>query len=208
MIEKDNALIAGILADAEAKAQNIISKAKDEAELIGKDGVKEAESALEAEERTCRFRLQQLELKEESAKRSIDRLAELRNMDSSYSLIMAEVDRRIAAMVKDGSIRKALVEWTVEAAIGLDRRKAVVSSSKDARVDETMLQEAAAIIKERTGAEIDLCLDEKLCSELGVVVSSEDGKVSYDNLLSVRKRRYLKDIRKIVQEENARQNSR
>ena len=208
MIEKENALISGILEDAEKRADDIIQKAKLDAEDIIKQGREDVARALDDERRTAEFRIRQLELKEESAKRNIDRLSELRNIDASYQLIMERVDRRIDQMVKDGSIRNAVVSWIVEAAIGLDLETAVVSSSRECPVDEQMLKEASEIIYQKTGARIVLKADRKLVGELGVVVSSEDGFVRYDNLLSVRKRRYMREIRKIVQEENARQNSR
>lgn len=208
MIEKENALISGILEDAEKKADDIIQKAKLDAEDIIKQGNEDVVRALEDERRTADFRIRQLELKEESAKRNIDRLSELKNIDASYQLIMDRVDAKIDQMVKDGSIRKAIISWIVEAAIGLDMESAVVSSSKECPVDDEMLKEASDIIQERTGAKIRLQADRKLVGELGVIVSSEDGFIRYDNLLSVRKRRYMREIRKIVQEENARQNSR
>ena len=208
MIEKENALISGILEDAERRADDIIQKAKLDAEDIIRQGKEDVVRALEDERRTAEFRIRQLELKEESAKRNIDRLSELKNIDASYQLIMERVDRRIDQMVEDGSIRNAIVGWIVEAAIGLDLESAVVSSSKECPVDEKMLKEASDLIYRKTGATIELKADRKLVGELGVVVSSEDGFVRYDNLLSVRKRRYMREIRKIVQEENARQNSR
>lgn len=207
-MKEENTLIAGILDDADNKARDIIAKALSEAENIKNDGLEEARKAVDAEDRIFRMRMHQLELKEESAKRSIDRLTELKNMDSSFTKVMEMVDQKIEDLVETGSLRKALIEWTVEAAIGLDKSKAMVSSSSKAFMDEDMLREAETLIKERTGAEIKLLLDQKRCNEIGVVVSSEDGKVSYDNLISVRKRRYMKEIRKIVQEENARKNSR
>ena len=51
-------------------------------------------------------------------------------------------------------------------------------------------------------------LDTERLSGEGVVLTSMDGKVSYNNQLDVRMRRYSRDIKRIVQEENARQNSR
>lgn len=208
MIEKDNALISGILSDAEKNAEDIIRKARLEAEGIMDEGRDDVARALEAERRTSDFRMRQLKLREESGKRNIDRMSQMKNMDASYSLIMERVDSKIHDMVEDGSIRKAMISWIVEAAIGLDRDKAVVSFSRECPCDEGMLREASRIIEERTGTAIQLSADTRFTDELGVVVSSEGGFVRYDNLLSVRKKRFAREIRKIVQEENARQNSR
>ena len=90
------------------------------------------------------------------------------------------------------------------AAIGFDKSSAVVSSSVLYPVDDSMLRDAERLVKAKTGASLSLSHDERKTNELGVIVSSIDGKISYNNLLSTRIRRLMKEIRKIVQEENAR----
>ena len=52
MIEKDNALITGILEDAEKRADDIIQKAKLDAEDILRQGQEDVVRALEEERRT------------------------------------------------------------------------------------------------------------------------------------------------------------
>ena len=165
---------------------------------------KEAESKVASEKRATDLRLSSIKLKQESAKRSIDRLTELKKMDYSYSIVMDKVELAFSEMAKNGKLKDSLIGWIAEAAIGLDRKNAVVSYSLLCPVDDGMLRAAEALVKERTGASLSLSLDENKTSELGVIVSSTDGKISYNNLLSTRIRRYMKDIRKIVQEENAR----
>lgn len=204
MIENGNALVSGILDDARKKADSIIAEAKKEAEEIAKDAKEEARTKVEAEERTINLKLTQLQLKEESARRSVDRLSEIRKLDSAFSAVMDEVGKRIDALAAGGGLRDYLVSWIAEAAIGLDRKKAKVSFSPKAPVDRQMLDDAEALVRKITGADVILSLDEKKVGEIGVIVSSEDSKVSYNNLLSTRIRRYGKDIKKIIQEENAR----
>ena len=160
------------------------------------------------ERKSYSVRLEQIQAREESARRSIDRLAELRSLDSAYTSVMAEVDKRLKDLLSDPSFSKTLVSWIAEAAIGLDRKEAKVSFSEKTPVTEEMLREAEALVKKETGASLSLSLDSERLSGAGVVVSSLDGKVSYNNQLEVRMRRYSRDIRRIVQEENARQNSR
>ena len=71
-----------------------------------------------------------------------------------------------------------------------------------------MLREAEKLVKKETGADVSLSLDSSRVSSPGVILTSIDGKVSYNNQLDVRMRRYSRDIRRIIQEENAGQNSR
>ena len=199
-----NALTDGIIREAQKRADNILSDAKAEADRIREDAIKEAESKVASEKRATDLRLSSIKLKQESAKRSIDRLTELKKMDYSYSIVMDKVELAFSEMAKNGKLKDSLIGWIAEAAIGLDRKNAVVSYSLLCPVDDGMLRAAEALVKERTGASLSLSLDENKTSELGVIVSSTDGKISYNNLLSTRIRRYMKDIRKIVQEENAR----
>ena len=208
MTSEENPLIRGILDDARKKADEIISSADAEASSIVKEAELRAEKEKSSAEKSYALRLEQIKLREESARRNIDRLSELRNMDASFKKVRDEVDARIENLAKEGKLSSHLISWIVEAVIGLDRKSAVVSFSPRAVVTKEMLDEASTIVKRMTGSSVTLSLDDKMIGEIGVVVTSLDGKVSYENVVSVRIRRYLKEIRKIIQEENARQNSR
>ena len=192
MMTQDNPLISGILSEAEAKAEEIIRKAEEECASI----IAEADD------------LERIKEREESARKNIDRLSELKVLDSAYNLVLKEVQKRLDSLVSSPDFRSILVSWIAEAAIGLDRKEARVSFSEKAPVDDQMLRDAEALVKKATGADVSLMLDDKRISTPGAVLTSIDGKVSYNNQLDVRMRRYSKDIRRIVQEENAGQNSR
>ncbi len=208
MSDEKNRLVEGILDEARTKAGKIIKEAEDEARLIAEEGFEEAMKQVESEKRSFRLREHQIALREESAKRSIDRLSELKNMDTAYQLVSEEVERKIAKLAESGEISPYLVSWIVEAVVGLDKKSATVSYSVQAPVTEEMLREAEERVEKITGGSVTLTLADKKIREIGVVVTSFDGKVAYENTYSVRVRRYLKDIRKIIQEENARQNNR
>ena len=204
----DNPLIRGIIQEAEEKAAAIESAASREAEDILSDARERAEKEARMEKRSYSVRLEQIEAREESARRSIDRLSELRSLDSAYREVMDEVNRRLSAALSSPSFESVMIGWIAEAAIGLDRKEAKVAFSEKTPVTDGMLRRAESLVKEETGAELSLSLDPQRLTGPGVVLSSLDGKVSYNNQLDVRMRRYSRDIRRIVQEENARQNSR
>lgn len=199
-----NALIDGIILEAEEKAKKMILEAEEKCRSIKEGMEDEIEKSISAEERITALRLRQIELKEESAKKSIDRISELKKLDHSYNLVMKKVDERIRSMVSDGSISRYLVLLIAEAAIGLEKKSATVSFSKMAPVNDFMLREAERMVKETSGREINLTLDENYISEIGVVLTSSLKKVSYNNTLDTRIRRYSREIKKIIQDENAR----
>ena len=208
MKAEDNPLIQGILQEAREKAASVAAASEKEAEAIIAEARERAEREASMERRSFSVRLEQIEAREESARRSIDRLVELRSLDAAYKEVMEEVEKRLAAKLASSSFSSVLVSWIAEAAIGLDRKEARVSFSEKTPVTAGMLREAEDLVKKETGAAVTLSLDTERLSGAGVVLTSLDGKVSYNNQLDVRMRRYSRDIRRIVQEENARQNSR
>ncbi len=208
MMADDNPLIQGILSEAEERAKETIAASEKEAEAIIAEAREKAVREAEMEKRSYSVRLEQIQAREESARRGIDRLSELKGLDTVYKDVMEEVDKRLQEKIASPSFSSVLVSWIAEAAIGLDRKEARVSFSEKTPVTVDMLREAEQLVRKETGASVSLTLDTERLSGAGVVLSSMDGKVSYNNQLDVRMRRYSRDIRKIVQEENARQNSR
>ena len=208
MKAEDNPLIRGILDEADKKAMEIGEAARNEVRSILEEARERAGREASMERRSYSVRLERIASREESARRSIDRLAELRSLDSAYRSVMDEVERRLRARISDPSFSDVLVEWIAEAAIGLDRKEAKVSFSEKTPVTEEMLRRSEDLVRKETGATLALSLDTERLSGEGVVLTSMDGKVSYNNQLDVRMRRYSRDIKRIVQEENARQNSR
>lgn len=208
MMSADNPLINGILEDASQKAKDIVRKAEEECKKIIDEANEKAVKEAELEKRSYSVRLDRIELREESARKNIDRLSELKSLDSAYNLVMKEAEKRLADIVSSADFSRILISWIAEAAIGLDRKEAKVSFSEKAPVDEAMLREAEKLVKKETGADVSLSLDSSRVSSPGVILTSIDGKVSYNNQLDVRMRRYSRDIRRIIQEENAGQNSR
>lgn len=204
----DNPLINGILEDASQKAKDIVRKAEEECKKIIDEANEKAVKEAELEKRSYSVRLERIEQREESARKNIDRLSELKSLDSAYNLVMKEAEKRFADIVSSADFSRILISWIAEAAIGLDRKEAKVSFSEKAPVDEGMLREAEKLVKKETGADVSLSLDSSRVSSPGVILTSIDGKVSYNNQLDVRMRRYSRDIRRIIQEENAGQNSR
>ena len=208
MKSEDNPLIQGILQEARARAAEKEAAAEKESAAIIAEAHERAGKEAMMEERSFSVRLDQIQAREESARRNIDRLSELRGLDSAYRAVMAEVEQRLQKKIADPSFSDVLVTWIAEAAIGLDRKEAKVSFSEKTPVTPEMLRAAEHLVKKETGADVQLSIDPERLSGAGVVLSSMDGKVSYNNQLDVRMRRYSRDIRRIVQEENARQNSR
>ncbi len=207
-MNSSNPLVSGIISDARQKADEILSAARNEAAAIIAEAEEKARKGEEAEKRSLDIRLEQISLRKESARKSMDRLSELRSLDSAYNEVMEEVSSRLESEIRTPGFRAVLISWIAEAAIGLDKKEAKVSFSDKTPVTADMLSEAEAEVKRLTGSEVRLVEDPARLISGGVCVSSMDGKVSYNNQLDVRMRRFQRDIKRIIQEENARENSR
>lgn len=208
MNKDSNPLVQQIISQSQSKASEIILNAEKRAEAIILEAKEQEEKEVLAERRSIALRLEAIEQQEASAKRNVDRLSELKAMDSSYSEVLSEVNAYFERLASTDEFKTVLVNWIAEGAIGLDKKEAKVAFCSKSPVDEAMLREAEKKVLEATGANVKLSLDSQRCRTIGVVLSSMDGQVSFDNELDIRMRRYQKDIRKIVQEENAKQNNR
>ena len=201
MSESDNPLCQGILSDAESKAQKKIESAKADAEVIINEAKDKANQAALAEKKSTDLHLESIRLREESAKRNIDRLTALKNMDSGYTEVMDEVNKCLSNLYQDKErCKHVLILWTAEAALGLGLKEAKAALSAPFSQDESILKEAEALLLSKGGSKVSLTLDDRAAVNFGVVLSSLDGKISYNNQIDTRMRRLQREIRTIVQE--------
>lgn len=197
---KNNLLLSGIIQDAEQRAEKIVKTAEMDAKKIIEDAEKKALVESEKERNSYNIKREQIALKRESSEKNIERVYQLKKLNSSYEIVKKEVDKRIINLPKEKNFKKVLIAWIAEAALGLDLKQAVVSYSKEAEVTEEMLREAEKMVFDKTGSNVSLSLSNLMLTKIGVVVSSPDNKIMYSNQIDVRERRYNREIIEIVQE--------
>lgn len=199
-METNHTLLDGILAESKAKADKMLSDARVQVQRIESDAKRRADEEISEEDRQLQSQLQQIRFHEQSALESAKRRAQLKRIDDSYQMEMAAVRRRFEAFARTEAFRPYLTQWVAEAAVGLDLKEAKVAFNPAAPVDEDMLRKAEAMVKSVTGSEVKLSLDTRPMSQIGVVLSSLDDKVSFNNQVDVRMRRVEREIRTLVQE--------
>ncbi len=200
MIDENNLLLSGILKDAEKEAEKLIADAHLTADKIILEAEDKAERDRQNEKALFDIKMRSLALQKESDKEAFDRVLELKRLDASYDKVLSLVEKRWEEVIKDASFSSVLTKWIAEGAIGLNLPEAKVSFSKKAPVTDKMLRDAEKLVLEATNLKVKLSLDEVYAKEVGVVVSSLDDKISYNNLISTRSRRFKKQIKDIVQE--------
>ncbi|NBK21452.1 MAG: ATPase [Spirochaetia bacterium] len=196
MESTDNRLLEGIIRQAQETARKTEEDARLQAAKILEEAHLRSEKELEAEHKASQQKLKQVELRLQANMASVKRKASLRQIDESYLSVM----RRIREKMQCKMIEPYLSSWIAEAALGLDLKEAKVSSSKQCPATEKHLKEAAQLVKKHTGSEVVLSLDPRPIRSLGVVLSSLDDKVSFNNQVEIRLRRFDRVIRTMIQE--------
>ena len=196
MDSTDNRLLEGIIRQAEETAKKTEEDARVQAAKLLEEAHLRSAEELSAEQKAFQLKLKQVELRLQANMASIKRKASLRQIDESYLSVMRTIRDRMQCK----TIEPYLSSWIAEAALGLDLKEAKVSSSKQCPVTEKHLKEATQLVKKLTGSEVVLSLDPKPIRSLGVVLSSLDDKVSFNNQVEIRLRRFDRVIRTMIQE--------
>ena len=189
-------LLSGIIEEAQQKAQKSIDEAKYDAQRIKEEAEQKVESEIQAEQKDLEQKLKQVQQRLQISLLSAKRKASLREIDERYQ----KVKQNLIAALDAPTIEAHLPMWIAEAAIALDINEAKVAYSRQCPVDSKHLIEAKRLVKEATGADVSLILDEKPIRSLGVVVSSLDDSLSFNNQVEIRLRRFDRVIRQVIQE--------
>ncbi|AEV28575.1 archaeal/vacuolar-type H+-ATPase subunit E [Sphaerochaeta pleomorpha str. Grapes] len=200
MEKSDNLLLNGIITEAQNQAEKIKADASRQCEQILVDAQKRADHEIELENHLHEQRMKQVDLRLQANLGSAKRRASLKKIDASYQEVMRRVNLRMNSFARSKEFVPFLAEWIAEAAIGLDLKEAKVAFNPLCPVTEETLTQATELVKNITGSDIHLSLDSKPIRSLGVVLSSLDDKVSYNNQVDIRLRRFDREIRTLVQE--------
>ncbi len=200
MEQTKNLLLDGIVSESQKKADAYTRDAVAQVARIEADAKERAQQQVSLADGEHQDRMRQVRFRLDAALASAKRKAQLKRIDQSYRMVMDRVSSKIREEAKSKDFSTYLTWWIAEAAIGLDLKEAKVAFSPLAPVDEPMLREAELLVKKACGSNVHLVLDDRYVREIGVVLSSMDGKISFNNQVDVRLRRLDREIRTMVQE--------
>lgn len=192
-------LFEGIVQGAQQEAITITERAKRDAEVVRASYTKKIADAIDLEQRNTEKQLEQIRRKEESTLRNLERKHTVSHGERLRRAVLEQVSKQMADLVVSASYRNILVGWIAEAAIGLDRGEALVHCSFKEQVDDSMLREAEALVKEHTGRIVALHFGGATLTAQGVEVSSMDGKVAYNNQVATRLIRHERDLKELME---------
>lgn len=195
------ALVDGILADAEAEAARIITEAQAYATASMARAREQAatilrESAAKAEQQVAAIKA------DAEAKIAIERRKRVLRMQENMARdVVDRAARKMSAMVGTPEYRNILRGWIAEAAVGLSTKAASVNASMDelGLIDDALLRAAEADVLAATGKATALRVvkgDPSIGQ--GVYLLADGGKLAYDNRVPTRLERRRSEIRKLI----------
>lgn len=197
------ALISGIENGAKIEAEQILKEAEKQAEERQKYADKQVESILREAEENSR-------VQSEAARRHILAGVEIEVKRTAMQIkekilseTLSRVKEQFRKMINNSQYRTVLLNWIVEAMIGLGVNKAEVNASKKERdmIDKELLTSSEKKVQSLTGARVRLVLSEKpVLGSQGVVLTAEDGRTAFKNQVAVRLLRKQGIIRDMIYE--------
>lgn len=203
MIEENgkNRLIAGIQADARKEAEQIIAKAQSSM-LERKKSIDIQISRIQKEAETKAK--EQVEIIRKNAKSAIaveKKRLSLRIMDSIVNAAIDKAKDKLHALIDTPAYSEILVNWIVEAAIGLNVDEAAVNASiKEMKyITEDLLKKAVDILFSLTGKKVVILksADNPLLAQ-GIILTSKNGRTAFNNQILTRILRYQSEVRKMI----------
>jgi vacuolar-type H+-ATPase subunit E/Vma4 len=196
-----DALISGIEADAHAEEQRLLKEAHDQAaEKTKYAGKKAADLVEEARDKATA----QAEAIKHKAVAEVDRQIKRRMLKMRDTLmrdIVARAEEKLGSLIDGPDYRAVLANWITEAAVGLSVDKAEVNASARELplIDAALLSEVAKRVTAETGKPMTLTIsDAEPLEGQGVVLTSVDGRMAFNNQVGTRIGRKQREIQALI----------
>jgi vacuolar-type H+-ATPase subunit E/Vma4 len=197
-------LIDGIAQDAAREVARILGEADKAAQDQKRAAENQASTVVQQEESRAEEQAERIRASSASSLRMERRRKQLKLQEQAFQEVLKRVRERLAAMIGSPEYREVLLNWIVEAAIGLGSAEASVNASAAERkqIDKTLLEEARKRIIELSGRKVSLTVaDGDPLIPQGVVLIAADGRVEFNNQVATRLLRRQSEVRKTIQDE-------
>ena len=202
--EQNNELIKGIENDARNEAQSIIAAAEEIAVNRRTSGKLQLDSIMKEAQESAKQRV--IEIRRNNGSTIVMETSRLRLKvrDQIINQILKLVKEGLRKMTGTPEYTAVLQNWIMEAAIGLNLDRASVNASEIERdrIDGQTLKRAEKELKALTGREIRLEIaSEPPLPGQGIVLTSPDKRIAFNNQVATRLLRYQSEIRKMISRE-------
>jgi len=200
----NNELIKGIEKDARNEAQSIIAAAEEVAANRRTSGKLQLDSIMKEAQENAKQRVMEIKRNSSSTIVMEKRRLRLKVRDRIINQVLKLVKERLEKMTGTPEYTAFLQDLIVEAAIGLNLDRASVNASEIERdrIDSQALKRAEKEFKALTGREISLEIaSEPPLPGQGIVLTSLDKRIAFNNQVATRMLRYQSEIRKMISRE-------
>jgi len=197
---ESRALISGIESDARKEADKILGEAKKRASELRMYTEKQIESILREAEEKARTQSEAIKKKVLSGVEIEVKRKSLYLKEKIFSEVLSRVKEEFKSLIQTPSYRTVLLNWIVEAAVGLGVDEAIVSTSKNEQhlIDEELLRRAEKQVSDILGKNVKLRLSRNSGTQQGIVLTASDGRTAFNNQVATRLLRYQQKIRDLI----------
>ncbi len=194
-------LIAGIVQEAQEEAAKIIAAAEQKADERRKITERQIAAIRQGAEKKAQERIAAIKHQNERSIAVEIRRLRLRAQERFEQAVLAMASEKLAAGVSSAEYPGVLVGWIVEAAIGLDARRATVNASgAEMRIlGEGLLRQAEQEVQTIAGREIVLTPSQEPPLLIqGVFLTDTDRSTAFNNQVPTRMQRYKPEIGRLI----------
>ena len=197
-------LIKGIEKDAREEAQRIVAEAFKQAEVRRQAVQVQVAAILEQARNKAQAQMDTITRLNRSNITVETRRIRLKQREEIIKHMIQKVEDKLSELIEQAQYAQVLVNWIVEAAIGLNVDEAVVNVSKQEKqvINQEILNKAAKKLQSLIHKKVKLSLDNQapLVAQ-GVVLYTKDKKMAFNNQVPTRLLRYQSEVRKLIFDE-------
>lgn len=197
-------LIEGIQRQAEEEARAVIDRAEKRKSDIIRAAEQQAKQIRNDKEAKAKQQAEGMKTRARQQAGAENRKVKLKVQEEIFETVMDRVRSLGSELPQRGDFKDLLLNWTVEALLGIGTAKVVVKAPAEERqlLQEGLLAQAVKQAEERSGQAIEAVLaPEPLEHGRGLRVFSQDGSVGFNNTLEARTARYALPIRRRIYRE-------
>lgn len=201
---QETALINSIQKQADDEAKRILDSAHQVVQERKKSSDEQIARIKKENEEKQKQQLQAVTREGEQKIASLERKQLLGLKEEIINHVIDRTKEKFKTLATKPEFRDVLIDWTVEAALGLEEKDPVlkVTESCQSYADEAFCREAARRYKELTGYDITITLSPDIIKKgYGIILEAKNGRTAYNNLLENRLYRHKDLIESVVLED-------
>jgi vacuolar-type H+-ATPase subunit E/Vma4 len=197
----DSNLLESIEQDAAGEAERILEQARQQAEQRRRETDRRIREMKDETDQAVALYEERAVRRSESVINTESRRLALKAREELNRRVFGRARELLLEMPGTPAYNQVLARWIAEGALGVNRPEALVRCSFRETLTDDILRQAEALILQETGRTVHLSLMKgDPLTEQGVEVVSPDGRISFNNQVGTRIRRYDQDLKRIISE--------